>query len=186
MSEVLVLNKANMPINVYRTWKPAVLKLENKRAEVVATYPGRMLNTWKEGMEAPAIIRLLYFLTAPGKASRKVPYSRKNIWLRDNGRCQYCGKSVSLDEMQLEHVVPRDQGGRSNFLNIVCSCLICNSNKANRTPQQAGMRLRRVPFVPRCGTPKEYEMLLRLRSLKNLPHAAWRRYIYYNIPLDQD
>lgn len=186
MSMCLVLNKAFQPVNLYPTYRPAVAKVVNKRAEVIATYPDRVIRTWKDAMEAPAIIRLLYFLNPPGKAARKAIYSRKNIWLRDKGLCQYCGVFVTLDEMQLEHVIPIDQGGRSNWLNIVVSCNECNSRKANRTPAQAGMRLRRPPFVPRYTISKEYEMLLRLKSLKNLPSESWRAYIYHNIPLDQD
>jgi 5-methylcytosine-specific restriction endonuclease McrA len=69
--------------------------------------------------------------------------------VRDDGTCQYCGVKRPRAELNLDHVVPRSQGGTTSWENVVCSCVPCNLRKANRTPDQAGMRLLRLPVRPR-------------------------------------
>lgn len=186
MSAVLCLNRAYMPVNVYVDYEDAVKKVENGRAEIVSTYPDKILRSWKDAMEAPAIIRLLYFLNPPKRHARYVPYSRKNIWLRDKGHCMYCGKFLPIGKMHVDHVLPRLQGGKTHWLNIVCACFPCNSKKGGRTPDQASMRLRGKPFVPKSEMSQSMEIMMRIRSLKNLPHESWKQFLYYNIELDHD
>lgn len=68
-------------------------------------------------------------------------FNRRNIFRRDKNYCQYCGKHFQLGDLSLDHMIPKAQGGRSCWENIVCCCLECNRKKANRTPEQAGMHL---------------------------------------------
>lgn len=75
---------------------------------------------------------------------RSVVFSRRNLWRRDGWRCQYCGKKPAPDEITVDHVVPRAQGGLTTFENTVLACLKCNKHKDNRTPEQAGMKLRKM------------------------------------------
>ena len=180
----LVLSLGNAPVNIYDSYHKAVTKVESGRAEVVATYPDRVLNSWKRAMEAPAIIRLLYFTTTKQRRGRYMRLSRKNLWVRDKGLCQYCGQFVPLQDMKWDHIVPRDQGGISTWENLACACEPCNSRKANRTPVQAHMPLRKVPIAPRYSLSLEKEMLLRLKSMKNLPSSSWRPYVYYDAELE--
>lgn len=85
-----------------------------------------------------------------GKIGRKrdiVPYSRRNVFKRDSHTCQYCGGSKTLT---LDHVFPRSRGGKSNWTNVITSCFDCNLAKKDRTPEEAGMKLRNYrPFEPR-------------------------------------
>lgn len=76
--------------------------------------------------------------------ARKVVFNRKNLWKRDNFACQYCGVKPPYDEVTIDHVVPRSQGGQTTFVNTVLACLSCNKKKNDRTPEQAGMKLRRA------------------------------------------
>lgn len=88
-------------------------------------------------------------LTKPTKRRQKhMRYSFDNVYARDNGQCQYCGRHVSRNEATREHVVPRAQGGVTSFENVVTACIPCNEQKADRTPEQAGMRLLRQPVRP--------------------------------------
>ena len=183
-ASVLVLNRAYMPVGIYANHRKAITKVENKRAEIIATYPDRILKSWKQAMEAPAIIRLLYFTTVRQKSGRFMRLSRKNLWLRDKGRCQFCGQFVPLEEMHWDHVVPRDQGGVSSWQNLVCCDIECNSRKGNRTPAQAHMPLLHVPVAPLYNLSLEKEMMLKLRSLKNLPSESWRAYAYFDAELE--
>ncbi len=72
---------------------------------------------------------------------RVVVFSRRNLWRRDGGFCQYCGKKPLQDEVTIDHVVPQQRGGKSTFENCVLACLTCNQKKNNRTPEEAGMPL---------------------------------------------
>lgn len=181
----LVLNAAYCPIDI-QDFPKAIKKVFKQKAEVLASYTDKRLRTWDDAMYAPAVIRLLHFVTTPKKNARTMPFTRKNIWLRDKGICQYCTARIQISEMHWDHVVPRDSGGRSCWTNIVCSCLKCNLKKNNRTPEQAGMCLLARPIAPKFSMSREREMILRLKSLKNFPHDAWRDYVYYSLPLEQD
>lgn len=180
----LVLGRHGAPVALYPTFHKAVRKVQNKRAEVIATYPDRILRSWKDAMEAPAIIRLLYFTTTNQKRGRTMRLSRKNVWVRDKGICQYCNTFVPLSDLHWDHVVPRDQGGISSWTNLVVCCLACNGRKANRTPAQAHMPLLRIPTAPKYNLSLEKEMLLKLRGLKNLPSESWRQYVYFDAELE--
>jgi 5-methylcytosine-specific restriction endonuclease McrA len=97
-------------------------------------------------LQLPRIIRLSWFERMP---SQTVRFSRKNLFARDDHRCQYCGQRKPTSQLSLDHVVPRSHGGKTTWENVVCSCLRCNSRKGGRTPVQAGMTLLNEPSRPR-------------------------------------
>jgi 5-methylcytosine-specific restriction endonuclease McrA len=101
---------------------------------------------------------------------RHVRFSRINIFARDSFTCQYCGRRPPRSELNLDHVVPRALGGRSTWENVVASCVECNRRKGGRTPEQAGLRLTRLPSRPRW-TPL---MNLMLSSVR---YREWRPYL---------
>lgn len=80
--------------------------------------------------------------------STKAHFNRKSLYRRDRNTCQYCGEKKTSDDLSLDHVLPRCQGGMTNWENIVVACKDCNSKKAGRTPKQAGMKLLREPKRP--------------------------------------
>jgi 5-methylcytosine-specific restriction endonuclease McrA len=94
----------------------------------------------------PEVIQFTRYDKIP---QNKIHYNRRTIYRRDGFCCQYCGKKKSTSELSLDHVVPRCQGGLTNWNNIVVACTDCNSKKAGRTPDQAGMKLRRQPYRPK-------------------------------------
>jgi 5-methylcytosine-specific restriction endonuclease McrA len=77
-----------------------------------------------------------------------VKLNRKNIYARDLNTCQYCGKKLPADKLNLDHVVPRSMGGKNSWTNLVCTCHECNTMKGNRRPHEAGMKLLRKPEKP--------------------------------------
>jgi len=79
---------------------------------------------------------------------KEVRLSRENIFSRDEYTCQYCGKKFPESELNIDHVIPRERGGRNTWENLVTSCLRCNGRKANRLPHEAGMHLQRKPRHP--------------------------------------
>jgi len=113
-------------------------------------------------IKAPAVVRLLKFV----KLGRKSPpLCRSNILARDNFHCQYCRKDLTSREATLDHVIPRSQGGKTTWENIVCCCTHCNRRKGGHTPEQAGMRLIKKPEKP------DWLPVLSLRFNGNIPQS---------------
>ncbi|ADG67037.1 HNH endonuclease [Planctopirus limnophila DSM 3776] len=120
-------------------------------------------------IQVPKIIRLLSYDRMPRNA---VKFNRRNIFLRDENRCQYCGKKFSLHKLSLDHVMPKSRGGPTSWENIVCSCLDCNVRKGGRTPHEAGMKLMSTPSKPsRSPTMQQHLDSSKYRSWKAFIHG---------------
>lgn len=171
-SSVLVLNKMFMAVHVISV-RRAFCLLCKEEAEVVWTEDGTFASydfaSWLEvsaakaafadrgddddwvrtptcEIRAPRVIRLLDYDRVP---KQTVKFNRRNIFARDHNQCQYCGKKFSTQELSLDHVIPRSQGGGTSWENIVCACVDCNVRKGGRTPRQANMTLIRKPEKPK-------------------------------------
>jgi 5-methylcytosine-specific restriction endonuclease McrA len=84
------------------------------------------------------------------KIPKKRPkFSARAIWDRDGRRCQYTGQSLGFKEGNIDHVVPRSRGGATNWENCVLAAKLVNTVKADRLPEEAGLRLLRKPSAPR-------------------------------------
>jgi 5-methylcytosine-specific restriction endonuclease McrA len=107
-----------------------------------------------------------------------VTFCRRNVFKRDHSTCQYCGVRPGNQELTIDHVIPRSLGGQTTWENCVLSCVACNARKANRTPERAGMKLRRTPFRP-AWKPFYHTSTVRI--------ASWSRFLseaYWNVALD--
>ena len=138
-----------------------------------------MVSTISIRIRIPRIILLMFFDRMPNK---DVKFTRQNVFERDHNMCQYCGKKFDRKEMNIDHVVPRQRGGLTTWTNIVCSCIDCNRRKANRTPEEAGMRLIRKPKKPR------WRPFLEIQFSRSADHS-WRHFLdlaYWNVELGQD
>ncbi|MBN1638347.1 MAG: HNH endonuclease [Ignavibacteriales bacterium] len=91
----------------------------------------------------PNVIRLNNFIKIPYK---RIILSRKNILKRDGHKCVYCGRGDL--QLTLDHIIPRSRGGGDTWENLVAACLKCNNKKGDRTPQEANMRLKVIPYRP--------------------------------------
>ncbi|WP_437186841.1 HNH endonuclease [Planctomicrobium sp. SH668] len=118
-------------------------------------------------IQAPRIVRLLTYERVPRNT---VKFNRRNIFLRDGHRCQYCGKRYSTPRLSLDHVMPKSRGGGDTWENIVCACLKCNVDKGGRTPSEAGMKLLQKPMKP-----KRSPLLSRQLTLSK--YECWRNFI---------
>jgi 5-methylcytosine-specific restriction endonuclease McrA len=107
---------------------------------------GEMIRTVRHVFRVPRIIVLAAYDRIPRK---EVKFTRQNIFLRDKFTCQYCGKDFPERDLNLDHVVPRDKGGKMTWENIVTSCIRCNTRKANKLAHEVGMGLLRQPRAPR-------------------------------------
>jgi 5-methylcytosine-specific restriction endonuclease McrA len=127
-------------------------------------------------IRVPQIIVLILFDKTPRK---EVKLTRNNIFERDNYTCQYCAGTFERKDLNIDHVIPRDKGGRTSWENVVTSCVPCNTRKSNHLAHQIGMQLLRKPRKPR------------LRTFINIqipatPHPSWKHFIdlaYWNVEL---
>jgi 5-methylcytosine-specific restriction endonuclease McrA len=106
---------------------------------------GRPIRTPSRTISAPEVIVLKRYGERP---PRKVVFNRPNLGKRDAFTCQYCGVPLASDDLTIEHVLPRSRGGPTSWENCVAACEDCNARKADRTPREAGMKLRSMPVRP--------------------------------------
>lgn len=143
MLSVLLLNASYEPLKVI-SWQRAVTMFFSGKVEVVDEYD-HDIRSVSVVIKAPAVVRLLRFIRIGRKSP---PLCRSNVLARDALECQYCGKPLSLKEATLDHVVPRSQGGKTVWENVVCCCPACNRKKGGRTPAEARMHLKLKPAKP--------------------------------------
>jgi 5-methylcytosine-specific restriction endonuclease McrA len=128
-------------------------------------------------IKMPAVVRLLRAV----KGKKAIKFSRINVATRDNFSCQYCSTKLPLKKLTYDHVVPRAQGGKTCWANIVMACYGCNERKSNRTPKQAGMALRKVPVKPRYLP----VVVFRIEPQTTIPDQ-WANYVYWHGKLDEE
>lgn len=167
--KVLVLNKSWRPVTIL-TLEKALIKLFSEykdgepKAIIVDCSNGFQTLTWNDwskikpledeehlrsvnaSFRIPSVIQLTRYDKVPIK---KVHYCRKTIYKRDFYKCQYCGGQPGTEELSIDHVIPRSHGGLTTWDNCVLACVKCNTKKANRTPEQANMKLLRIPKKPK-------------------------------------
>lgn len=140
MSHVLVLNYDFTPLNVTSVKRGFVL-VDKGKAEIVKSDNSPIVSGFKTYVR-PVIIRLLRYIT---HYTRQLRANRNRIYKRDNYECIYCGSSRHLT---LDHVIPKSRGGKNDWNNLVTSCQKCNLKKADKTPEEARMKMRHKPYAP--------------------------------------
>lgn len=174
MQQTLVLDQGYQPHRVV-SWQRAVIMVFDRKVEVVEEYE-ELIRSISISLKMPAVVRLLKRVRRP---ERRVRFSRMNVATRDDFTCQYCRKRLPLARLTYDHVLPRSQGGKTHWQNIVMACHPCNERKANRTPLQAGMHLGANPLEPKWLP----AVTMRL-NLEDVP-SAWASWLYWNVTLDE-
>ena len=139
---VLVLNQNYEPLNICQVRRAVVLLYQGK-AEMLENGSG-FIHSADNAFPVPSVIRVAYLIKRP-RPERKL--TRLEIFHRDQYTCHYCGKETR--QLTLDHVIPRYLNGEHTWENVVSACIPCNRRKADRTPEQAGMKLLRPPGRPR-------------------------------------
>ena len=137
LSKVLVLNADLQPINIC-SWRRAFLLVYKGKAVGIINSPKKINNKYP----IPYIVKLNGYIPLP---YQRAVYNRKNLFLRDNHQCQYCGKTSHLT---VDHVIPKSRGGRDEWNNVVVCCIKCNNKKGDQLPDEAGMTLKKQPYRP--------------------------------------
>ncbi|WP_375765321.1 HNH endonuclease [Archangium gephyra] len=196
-SAVLVLNRNYQPVHVTSVKRAlsllylGVAKAIDTQyrlyefadwAALSASAPHDSVNTIDRRIRVPRVVVLSAYEYLP---KGRVRFSRLNIYARDHDTCQYCARQLPRSELNLDHVVPRSQGGKTSWENVVCSCVPCNLRKGGRTPAQAGMKLLKVPMRPRW-TPFFRGASRRITYREWLPFLNLADASYWNVELLDD
>lgn len=193
-TKVLVLNRAYLPIHITSVRRACSLLYQGIARAVNEQYQTFDFDSWaalsaslhaetvglvNRAMRVPRVILLVGYDRVP---KRHVRFSRFNVYARDRNTCQYCGQAFARSDLNLDHVIPRSQGGTSIWENVVCSCLRCNRHKGGRSPDEAGMKLLRRPFRPNW-TPFVLETWSLRRHREWLPFLSTVDAAYWNTEL---
>lgn len=144
MTAVLFLDTQWRPLRV-EPWQRAIADFFLGKVEIVEYSKDRTIQGVGRTHPMPSVVRVLRNF----KRDRiRIKFSRINIYARDRFTCQYCAKRFDTEDLTFDHVLPRSKGGRTTWENIVTCCRGCNDAKADRTPEQAGMRLLTKPKKP--------------------------------------
>lgn len=167
-TQTLILNQHYRPHEIV-DWKDAVTRMFAGKLEVIVQYDEviahidrQTLATFKElrialrqvigtdvesfDMKVPAVVVLRRKLS---KMKSGIKFSKINVCLRDDFRCQYCGTKLPMSQLNYDHVLPRSKGGKTDWRNIVAACYPCNDKKGNMLLEESGMTLLSVPVKPK-------------------------------------
>lgn len=196
---VLVLNRLWQAVNICTARRALTLLFQGHAEVVLSNNDGSFetfdFNEWHDfsqqqpdpesihtvsfKIRVPRVILLVFYDRLPKK---EVKFTRHNIFERDKNTCQYCGRVCDRNDLNLDHVIPRDRGGPTTWENIVCSCVECNTQKGNRTPVEAGLHLIRKPKRPK------WRPFIQINfSLQH--HDSWKHFVdlaYWNVELGED
>lgn len=163
-ARVLILNASFEPLHVCSV-KRAVALLMHEVAERVED-ADTVLRSPSRVVPVPSVVRLKRYVRRPHR--QRVAFNRRNLFRRDDHRCQYCGRKSS--DLTLDHVLPRSRGGATSWENVVACCRGCNARKRDRTPDEANMALARRPRAPRFVFTSAYGLLQEVDPI-------WRTYL---------
>jgi 5-methylcytosine-specific restriction endonuclease McrA len=167
MDRTLLLNTTYEPIGVL-SWKKAITMVYLGKVEVLKEYQ-RRIHGIKINIPQPAVIRLRCLVRSNHV---NVKFSRKNIFLRDNFTCQYCGKEFDAKNLTCDHIVPKSRGGITEWNNIVTSCTGCNLKKGDKLPDEVKMHPRKRP-----SRPNGFYMFMLHLGVK-VPPDYWKDYLF--------
>jgi 5-methylcytosine-specific restriction endonuclease McrA len=183
-NDCLVLNADYSPIGII-DWKKAVvwsfryINSKYSSVDIVEIYKNDYaIGAQYQKINIPAVIKTNRYFKVTNQA---VNFSRKNLFIRDNYTCQYCGARPNINQLTYDHVIPKSKWPHHNktatsWTNIVTACFKCNCKKGNKTPQQANMTLNTKPYTPQK-TRKYLHVSHQLLTIRNKVPDEWKLYI---------
>ena len=189
MSETLVLTR-DFQYCARISWQRAITLLFQNKIEILESYEDRELRSVTFSIKMPSVVR---FLQAIRGRRHVVRFSRESVYARDRAECQYqaapdCPRKLSRPQATYDHVIPKSQGGKTTWTNIVIACVACNQLKGGRTCEQAKMFPKTPPVRPK----KLPDMRITFMWDRGMP-LSWKNwlkcvdsYTYWNSELEND
>lgn len=167
--DTLVLNSDGLPLDIIPVstvnWRDAIKALWQDNVQVLHSYEDWVVRSPSVELQVPAVIMMRQWV----KMGRKVKFSRRNVYIRDRFTCQYCNEVFDHEDLTLDHYVPRLNGGRTEWSNIVSACSPCNHAKSHFSK----MKPTNLPRKPTYG---EMVNILRTSPI-TIRHESWNHYL---------
>lgn len=180
MLQTLVLNVSQIPISIV-PYRKILTRVRLQTAVVLKSYENTCITSAGGfSLPIPSVIQCVRTNYIP-KFTKNLPFNRKNLFIRDHGVCQYCGKKVTLNSMSFDHVIPRMQGGKTVWNNIVLACLKCNSKKGAQHPEKYKWPFR-MPYAPQLSQAAPIHIVNKIAA--EIPHETWQDYLYWHVILE--
>tara|TARA_B100001123_G_scaffold98376_1_gene113180 strand:+ start:47 stop:601 length:555 start_codon:yes stop_codon:yes gene_type:complete len=175
----LVLNADFRPLSYYPlslwSWQDSVKAVFSNRVNIISEYDSE-IHSPTLTMKLPSVISLKEYIST----HRKPAFTRFNVFLRDNFKCQYCYKRYAVKNLTFDHLVPKSRRGKTVWKNVVSACTYCNLKKGNRLLIETDMNLLKLP---KCPSATDLQ-----KNGKNFPpnylHKSWRDYLYWDTELE--
>ena len=168
---VLKLNASYEYLGVEK-WEDCIHLIVDGRAHIVESYPNKFLRSARESWPHPAVIVMNEYVNTK-KRRRSFAPSTRNVLIRDNFTCQYCGVKLSLKSGTKDHVVPFSKGGPTSMKNLVAACKDCNAKKDDRTCAESGMYPRTAPR----DLTEEEKLKSVLKTFKSVEKKTWFKFL---------
>lgn len=165
----LVLNADAQPMNYLPlsviSWQESIRYMCLEKVSVMTWYEDWVVHSMNWETRVPAIV----MLTEYQKPKHVARLSKRNVFLRDGHKCQYCDIKITEDTASLDHVIPQSKGGRGSWDNLVTACKLCNSKKGDKNQMQP----HRMPYKP------DYWELAQKRKRQGyeIKHPSWLEFI---------
>lgn len=169
MSDVLILNANAQPVNYLPlsviNWKEAIRYMYHDKCDVLEWYDDWLVRSPSWETKVPAVIMMKQYI----KSKSEVRFSKSNLYLRDQYKCQYCGNKFARTHLTMDHVVPISRGGKTEWTNIVAACNPCNSTKGNRMDWKPKYK----PYRPGY-----WELVRKRKQMEfTIKHPSWELFI---------
>ena len=168
MKDVLLLNRDGNPLTLWPlstiSWKQAIKSLYLEKVKVLRSYDDWICHSENFSLPVPSVVMMSNFHYQRGK----VNFTRRNIFLRDRFHCQYCQRHFSVDNLTIDHVIPKSRGGCMRWINVVTACQKCNLSKGAKIVLPS-----KTPFEP-----DYWQMVNIAKTLHiHIPDSSWQEYL---------
>jgi len=169
MSDTLLLNSNYEPISILPLsvidWQHAIKLMYLGKVRILETYPDWLIRSERVTINVPSVcVTTDYF-----HYKKNVKFSRYNMYLRDLFQCQYCQEVFDFEDLTIDHVNPRANGGKTVWDNCVTACKPCNHSKGDKK----NIRPLNMPYKP------DYYALV--KKWKDMPFTvkqeSWNQYL---------
>ncbi|MBA3027830.1 MAG: HNH endonuclease [Desulfobacteraceae bacterium] len=143
MSHCVLLNADYSFLN-FIDWKRAMRLIAKEKVKILSYSEQRVCSGEGNIFKIPSVMRLVKLVKTLYQL--KSPFNKKNVLVRDGFLCAYCGNTKPF--LTVDHVIPKSKGGKTSFENCVACCRPCNNEKGNRTPKEAGLKLKVKTYHP--------------------------------------
>ncbi|MBN2741851.1 MAG: HNH endonuclease [Rhodobacteraceae bacterium] len=172
----LVLNADFRPLSYYPLslwpWQEAIKAVCLDRVTILAEYD-EVVRSQRQAIKIPSVVVLKDYV----RPQKRVAFTRFNLFLRDEFKCQYCG---AKGDLTFDHVIPRSRGGVTSWENVVAACSPCNLRKANKPLARSGLTLQKPARQP---SPEEMQRTGRRFPPGHL-HESWMDFLYWDTELE--